>query len=321
VSGTGNNIQRQKPRTSKPAVASVALGILGLFILVSRVVVYHPWWSEFVARNIVGLLGIVGLILGYVALARISKRIAAITLLVLLCPFLLFLCSLLLHVLTRSTAGYHFLQQCSFFLSLVCPVGLLIGAVVLEWKSRSREKFKGSTFAIFGVVLTVFLSVLWWMETCGPVSTALGQACSINLSRLGKAMQIYENDNRGHYPEPNQWCDLLLQHAQVESNWFLCPRVKWEWRRQVLPWPVPKNEGCYYAMNPNCEPNLPSDTVLLFETKGGWNRFGGPELLTIENHLGRCNVLFNDGHVEFVGTEQLGELKWGAEEKDNESIE
>ncbi len=316
MSEIGKNTQGQKPKISKLAIASVSLGVLGVLTLAWRILFYRPWWSEYVARNIVGLSGIVGLILGYVALARISKRIAAITLLVLLCPFLLFLCSLLLYVLTRSTAGYHFLQQCSFFLSLVCPVGLLIGVVVLEWKSRSREKFKDSTFAIFGLVLTVFLSVFWWMETCGPVSTALRMACGSNLSRLGKAMLIYANDNRGHYPEPNQWCDLILKHEQVDMERFYCPGVKFRWKRQVLPWPVPKNERCYYAMNPNCEPNSPPDVVLLFETKGGRNQFGGQEILTLENHRGDgCNILFDDGHVEFVRAKRIGELKWEVKEE------
>jgi hypothetical protein len=85
--------------------------------------------------------------------------------------------------------------------------------------------------------------------------------------------------------------------------------------------PADKKGRCHYAMNPNCEPNSPSDMVLLFETKGAWNKFGGSELLAIENHKGRCHVLFNDRHVEFVKTEQVGQLKWKVEEKDSESIE
>ena len=67
---------------------------------------------------------------------------------------------------------------------------------------------------------------------------------------------------------------------------------------------------CHYAINPNCEPNSPKDTVLVFEAKGGWNKFGGPELLTFENHKGGANVGFNDGHVEFVKPEDVNKLKW-----------
>ena len=131
---------------------------------------------------------------------------------------------------------------------------------------------------------------------------------------MGKAMRVYANDNQGHYPEPNQWCDLILKHSSLDMKYLYCPGVTFRWRRQIFPLPVPKNERCYYAMNPNCEPNLPSDTVLLFETKGGWNRFSGLELLTLGNHDGKgCSVLFNDGHVEFVKKERIADLNWGVE--------
>ena len=65
----------------------------------------------------------------------------------------------------------------------------------------------------------------------------------------------------------------------------------------------------HYAMNPNCLPNSPPDIVLLFETEGGWNQSGGLELLTTQNYKGKgCNILFNDGHVEFVKTSELDKL-------------
>ncbi len=38
---------------------------------------------------------------------------------------------------------------------------------------------------------------------------------------------------------------------------------------------------------------------------------GGPEILTVENHQGDgCNVLFVDGHVEFVRQAGLSQLRW-----------
>jgi prepilin-type processing-associated H-X9-DG protein len=55
----------------------------------------------------------------------------------------------------------------------------------------------------------------------------------------------------------------------------------------------------------------PPDMVLLFDTHPGWNQSGGPELLTTDNHKGDgCNVLFVDGHVDFVKTEDLNKLRW-----------
>jgi len=74
---------------------------------------------------------------------------------------------------------------------------------------------------------------------------------------------------------------------------------------------IERGRICHYAINPNVSPYSHSRLVLLFETEGGWNQFGGPEILTFENHKGKgCNILFNDGHVDFVKPKQLGELKW-----------
>jgi prepilin-type processing-associated H-X9-DG protein len=102
----------------------------------------------------------------------------------------------------------------------------------------------------------------------------------------------------------DKWCDLLVQYGGIDEKQFVC--------KSAL---RGGDKGrCHYAMNPNCEPNSPEDVVLLFETKGGWNRFGGPEILTFENHKEKgCNVLFNDGHVKFVKPGQVSKLKWKAE--------
>ena len=126
---------------------------------------------------------------------------------------------------------------------------------------------------------------------------AIRLLCGSNLNGLGKAMLIYAQNHNDQYPTPNQWCDLLIKDFEVTKKMFRCSGD-----RKGL---------CSYAMNPNCEPNSLPDTVLLFETKGGWNQFGGPELLTTENHKGRgCNIVFNDEHVEFVETGQLENLKY-----------
>jgi len=129
--------------------------------------------------------------------------------------------------------------------------------------------------------------------------------CGSGLYTLGNKLKIYAYDHGGVYPAPERWCDLLTENTQVNEHEFICiaARAKGDTSR------------CHYAINPNCEPNSPNDVVLLFETTGGWNQFGGPEILTTENHKGKgCNVLFNDGSVEFVKPERLGELKWEAEE-------
>ena len=53
---------------------------------------------------------------------------------------------------------------------------------------------------------------------------------------------------------------------------------------------------------------------MLFETVPGWNQVGGPDILTTENHRGEgCNIVFADGHTEFVRTEDIDSLKWTVE--------
>ncbi len=126
-------------------------------------------------------------------------------------------------------------------------------------------------------------------------------ACSKNLKYLGKVIRQYATDHDGSYPTADKWCDLLVQHYKVPEESFVCPsggKIQY-----------------YYAINPNAEPNSSSDTVLLFETKGGWNTFGGLKILSTENH--RClddpegsNVLFNNGRVKYIKKKHLVKLKW-----------
>jgi hypothetical protein len=76
--------------------------------------------------------------------------------------------------------------------------------------------------------------------------------------------------------------------------------------------PSAKEGTSHYAMNPNCTFDSPPDMVLLFETKDGWNRHGGAELFTFDNHDPKGGlVLLNDGTVKFIRTEEeLKQLRW-----------
>ena len=113
-------------------------------------------------------------------------------------------------------------------------------------------------------------------------------------------MLIYINNCYEDYPTPDKWCDLLMRYANATEKQFKCPGNN--------------KAKCSYAINPNANIHTPPDMVLIFETKGGWNQFGGPELITTRNHEGEgCNVLFNDFHVEFVKPAQIGQLKWKVE--------
>jgi hypothetical protein len=153
---------------------------------------------------------------------------------------------------------------------------------------------------------------------------------------------------RGYPTEPGHWCDAIVEalreHMVVAdvngpprpfltdamiAAMFRCPTKREhrdpseELKKHIKEYLKPKEAVKHvdeparewvsdYAMNPNCEPNSPKDTVLLFEAKPGWNQHGGPELFTFDNHdpKGGC-VLLNDGTVKFVRTkEELAQLRW-----------
>jgi len=187
--------------------------------------------------------------------------------------------------------------------------GLVIGIIADRRIHKSKGLLTGRVFSISGTILALIFIVQILIPARNPRREYVYRViCMDNLRVLGIAMQKYAVDYDNKYPTVDKWCDLLLQHAGITEKKFVC-RGAFKKGNQ---------KPCHYAINPNCEPDSPNDIVLLFETNGGWNQFGGPELLTIENHRGNgCNVLFNNGHVEFIWKEQIGELKWDFEKEQN----
>jgi prepilin-type processing-associated H-X9-DG protein len=125
--------------------------------------------------------------------------------------------------------------------------------------------------------------------------------CTANLKAIGRALLLYANDYDNEFPAPESWCDLLLQYedGDVTEKVFVCPSAE--------------GGPSHYAINSNAVGLAVShpDMVLVFDTAGGWNQFGGPDLLAPENHQGDgCNIFFVDNHVEFVETGRFGELRW-----------
>jgi len=189
-------------------------------------------------------------------------------------------------------------------------VGFVLGVVALVKIGNSNGRIAGRVSAALGIgaaAISLYFVCLLMMTPVKRRPPAV--VCASHLHRLGIAMRMYANDFDGRYPAASKWCDLLIKDYDggyyVKVDDFVC--------RSAL---RGDDKGrSHYAMNPNCEPNSPEDIILLFETKGGWNKFGGPEILTFENHKGKgCNILFNSGHVEFVKPEQISKLKWKAEE-------
>lgn len=207
--------------------------------------------------------------------------------------------------LAITSLALAILSPCTCFITAIPAI--ILGIIALVKIARSAGSLKGNGFAIAGIALPVvllpFIALLMgiMMPTLVRVKQiTFRQVCQTNLKELGKLMLIYAGDYDEKYPTPSKWCDLLVEYAKITKNSFRCPGAP--------------DGPCNYAMNKNIEEfgkDAPPDMVLLFETSPGWNQAGGPEILTTENHQGEgCNILFADGHVEFVKTENLNDLKW-----------
>ena len=176
--------------------------------------------------------------------------------------------------------------------------------------NNNTQKQKSKTFwlfAIAGAAIGVVILVFWVLPF--PRSLISQKRCAANLRELGRAMLVYAGDYDEKYPMADKWCDILSEYIDMgkgnaaDERDFKCP--------------ANKNKRCSYAINQNVSKRSHQSLVLLFESEGGWNQFGGPELLTFENHDGKgSNVLFNDLHVEFVTPDQFGKLKWKDEDVD-----
>ena len=210
--------------------------------------------------------------------------------------------------LATASLVFGLLTMCGGLLTAIPAI--ILGIVALSKIGRSQGRLGGHGLAIAGICTG---GTLWLLSTpllLGILMPALARTrqlafrmtCGTNLSGLGKAMVIYMGDNDEQFPTPSAWCDLLIEHAGVTPQSFICKGG---------------DEGpCHYAMNKNViglGMSAPPDMVLLFETYPGWNQVGGPEMLTTENHQGDgCNILFADGHVRFVRARELDTLRWTA---------
>ena len=188
---------------------------------------------------------------------------------------------------------------------------IILGIVGLLKINKSSGQLKGTGLAVAGMALPAIAFPIM-MLMAAILMPALGRTrglaqrlvCGTNMRGLGTAMMVYANDYDDKYPTANEWCDLLIEYADVDPRSFRCR--------------AGASGEFSYGFNENLDglgfDDASADTVMLFEVVGGRNVVGGPELLSTERHKNEgCNIVFADGHVQFVQTQELGDLKWTVE--------
>jgi prepilin-type processing-associated H-X9-DG protein len=229
----------------------------------------------------------------------------------------------------RITTALAILAFILGLLSIFLTAGvaaIVLGIVILRrapkfGPNRTVRNLAKSAIA-FPVIVALFVTL--FTGPGGPRVLSPAMACWTNVFGLGKAMILYSQDHNDYLPTPSQWCDPLTERAEIHEEILQCPGVRraprwvayplerYLYRQNKHTQYIRSLPASDYAMNPNALTTSGSPRlVVLFETAPGWNQHGGPEILTTDHHDGKgCNVLFLDGHVEFVRTEDLPNLRW-----------
>ena len=187
-------------------------------------------------------------------------------------------------------------------------VGLILGIIAMGRIKKNGGALTGHGLALAGTIVSgVFLLLIpLWAAMLLPALARAKQraqtiACVNNMKQLALAVRIYSSDHT-NMPPAATWCDALKPELGVGEKVLQCPAAMHEQR-------------CNYAYNARLdgleEDKINPQTVLFFETDGGWNVSGGPELMLRKSRHGRIYVVaFADGSVQQLREQQLSTLRW-----------
>ena len=182
-------------------------------------------------------------------------------------------------------AIYHLIVNCFLLSLLFVWIGYFL--FIFSIVSLIRK------FNISGLVISI-IGILVLLSVHGIAVNIFDSArgCSArfacrNLRRISMRMRDYSHQKGGEIPAVETWCDALVAY-DPNSLYSLNPSLT-----------DPPDDFSCYGLNKNLIgediESLPSNVVLLFETKPAQNPLGGKELLYTENNNGKgCVILFGD---------------------------
>src|SRR5271155_4188647 len=166
---------------------------------------------------------------------------------------------------------------------------------------------KTSALAITSLVLGIFLVMIpIYAAMLLPALAAAKQKaqtinCVNNEKQLALAVKIYSSGNAHHFPPAATWCDAIKTDVGSEKV-FKCVAAN-------------SSSRCDYAFNVKLdgldESKIAPNTVMIFESDGGWNANGGPELMIGKPRHARVFVVaFADSSVQQLRESQINTLRW-----------
>ena len=193
------------------------------------------------------------------------------------------------------------------FCGLTALIGLILGIIGMVQINKSEGRLKGQGLAIAGVIVSAVFLLLMLSMLPPAFSKAKAKAqnitCLNNVRQINLALIIQAQANTNTFPPAATWCDNI-QNSVILASAFKCKAAD-------------QTHRCHYAFNAKLdgltmtEIKNPGQTVMVFETEGGWNVSGGSELKPKQSRHGRMVAVgFVDGHAEMVDESRLPQLQW-----------
>lgn len=194
------------------------------------------------------------------------------------------------------------------FCGITAILGLILGIAAQVKIRKSGGRLKGGGLAIAGIVLSAFMLLVSLLIGAALLLPALAKfkqqaqnnSCANNARQVALAVRLYADENDGKCPPAVNWCDAIVNNLPGPDA-FKCPQRP--------------GEKSGFAFNAKLAgktlSSIPPDTVLIFESDGGWNSTGGPETIVSRPPHGKSYVFgFADGSVRQVGRDELPQLRW-----------
>jgi prepilin-type processing-associated H-X9-DG protein len=156
----------------------------------------------------------------------------------------------------------------------------------------AAQKFSGGMTTVGGAALgaaVLLPSLNRARETANRVK------CASNMRQIGQAVLLYANENKGAYPPD---LGTLLRTQDLTWEVFVCPDTSTSLPKDVkelaamATWTNEHSDYVYVGQK--LRNDSPANKILLYES--------------MKHHSDGCNILFNDGHCEFV--DKATALNW-----------
>lgn len=174
---------------------------------------------------------------------------------------------------TRPIIPQHILARLKVCLVIAgsgLALFLLVGILMANWRSHQNAMLAGT------------------------------QGC---LKQIGTAIDRYAAENNDQYPPLENWQEILVESGYLEEFALTSPRAPKDGNAFALNAAL---EGMKYA-----DVQEPDRLVVAFEVEPGSVQVGGIDDVAPEHYkIHGTMILFADGHVESVHTDELASLRW-----------